>query len=577
MYCTICGNLLSDKDIFCKICGTATGVGMAKETQPVNTIGEEKSTVAVEERQAIEEERQNIEIMAPEETKLEEKPTISNVDPEISWNVYEFPKPKKTEDMEFVWKTEDTYKPSLTLEKTSEKKLEEILFQELDTLKNEEIEECEEDVLPLDSDTFFTFSKKNEEFQKLLDREYEKIKDRENSDPRMIREIQGDGTGPFTIPEKPEESFQDNIVVEKEKETVLETVPDAPEAIEPETIEPEAMAPVEPLIQPIIQGNEALRKKFDTKEISCRGERGSASIKISQVEKIAEIPESEPLREEDPLAVIFDQEPIVEKKEQKPKRLSFPKVLLIILIIALVAELVCLGIQQFAPQSSAAQAITKQQVMVVEQIKSWVDKIKGTESGAEQNQSSNSTPQDADVDVDEIIAPTIDKGILIANNADKNTNIKWLVANDQLKYIEGKNYGVSDINNSKPMENCFWSKSEDGTVKYYDNEIVGTLMAFNSQWVDYVNDGNKSVLALTEVDSQAYKNAINFENAGKMNLTFNLLEIGEIRKGEKGYYVWCHTEVEISENATTTQSKYNWIYYLEPKDSGMKMINYYKF
>ncbi len=51
----------------------------------------------------------------------------------------------------------------------------------------------------------------------------------------------------------------------------------------------------------------------------------------------------------------------------------------------------------------------------------------------------------------------------------------------------------------------------------------------------------------------------------------------QIRQGANGFYVWVHEEIQITENGTTTEKQYNWIYYLEPVDGQMKIVNYYHF
>ena len=79
-----------------------------------------------------------------------------------------------------------------------------------------------------------------------------------------------------------------------------------------------------------------------------------------------------------------------------------------------------------------------------------------------------------------------------------------------------------------------------GNPIYIDREAVGTLIAFDSQWIDYVNTGNTAVFDLLEEGSAAYKNSKAYSQAGKIKETFVLLEIGEIRQGADGFYVWTH-------------------------------------
>jgi hypothetical protein len=85
------------------------------------------------------------------------------------------------------------------------------------------------------------------------------------------------------------------------------------------------------------------------------------------------------------------------------------------------------------------------------------------------------------------------------------------------------------------------------------------------------------VLDLLKKDSEAYRKTLAFSKAGKIKESFKLLEIGEIRQGAKGFYIWVHEEIQITEKGTATDKKYNWIYYLEPSDNKMQIVNYFKF
>ncbi|MEG2198862.1 MAG: hypothetical protein RRY25_01050, partial [Anaerovorax sp.] len=283
----------------------------------------------------------------------------------------------------------------------------------------------------------------------------------------------------------------------------------------------------------------------------------------------------------DPLSAFFDRKDVEEQPPSRGRGGIILRILAVIVVVLLIAQLACMGIQRFYPDSQVAKTIGKQQVKMVEQIAEWVEIIKGSDQEKSkpdgekkaQGKDAKGVIDFGDVDT----TPVADKNLIIANNASRNSNIQSVIANDALAYIVGKNYGVTDINNSQPLTNNGWLKDDQGNVTFYDNEIVGTLMAFGSQWVDYVNAGNKSVLDLLKPDSQAYKNAVNSTELGKITETFYRLEIGEIRQGENGYYIWCHEKKQLSQGGVGAENEYNWIYYVEPDGSNMKVVNYYKF
>ena len=156
----------------------------------------------------------------------------------------------------------------------------------------------------------------------------------------------------------------------------------------------------------------------------------------------------------------------------------------------------------------------------------------------------------------------------------KNKNIKSITANDALTYKSGANYGIEDLNDSKPIENNLWYTKEDGTPVYYDQEVVGALIAFNSQWVDYVNEGDKAALDLTKEGSDAYNQAVNFSKAGKVKEEFVSVQIGEIRQGQNGFYLWAAEEIKLTENGETKTANYKWVYCMEPVGKEMKITDY---
>jgi hypothetical protein len=279
-----------------------------------------------------------------------------------------------------------------------------------------------------------------------------------------------------------------------------------------------------------------------------------------------------------------------EENRSSRKKHRAGQIVLIIIAIILVFEIAILSIRFFAPGSGATRMIDETQTKIINVVSGWVDGINGLISGNDSNQN---PAQDDDVkdgeenqpDPEKPVVPEApkadpvpmaDKEALVATQIHKNNNIQRVTNNDTLGFDSSKDYGIADLNNSKSIENNIWME-KDGQTIYYDQSIVGSIIAFDSQWIDYVNDGNKAVLSLMKKDSAAYKNAVGFSKVGKIKETFNVLEIGEIRQGSDGFYVWVHEEIEITEKGVTSAKKYNWIYYLEPVDGNLNIVNYFKF
>jgi hypothetical protein len=468
MYCEVCGNPLKEDDSFCKVCGTSgKGVVFTLEETPIGqtVINEETNNHSKE----LEQTEQSVQIEQTEQSKQTEQ-TEQSEQTEFIWNIHDFPKPKKTEEIDFDWGDAD-------LKKT-----------------NQSVENIDE---------YFTFNKENEEFQKTLDREYEKI---EKQEP--IPDI------PLPLP---------NIVQQDEQK----------------------------------DENENLTPLWF--------EKG----------------EDENEKEKQP-----------ENKKQKQKKGWIGKIILILVIIILLAEIICLGIKFFRPESEAAKQITTFQITIVRTLTDWKDHLK-EKIGNDETITTSKEKQTETVIAEPVVkdnieqeqkkpvfydpVPAVDKNILIKSQISNNKNIQTIRANKGLAYQVGRDYKIADINNSKPIENNIWTISEDGKAIFYDQEIVATLIAFDSQWNDYVNGGSKDVIELTKKGSKAYRNVTTFSKVGKVKQTFLLLEIGEFRKGSKGFYAWTYEEIKEVEGRKVNNKKYHWIYYIEPIDGKMKIVDYYKY
>ncbi len=283
-----------------------------------------------------------------------------------------------------------------------------------------------------------------------------------------------------------------------------------------------------------------------------------------------------------------------DKEEDGKHKRSIGQIVLAVIAVILVIEIAILGIRYFAPESGAAKAIGNVQTGAFNTVLGWFD------GGGDQTKDSGADKQDAlpgdgdqtgqdGVQPDETQTddqtktpvadpnPMADKNALVSSQIGNNKNIAQVKANEALAWQQGKNYGLSDINNSKPITNNIWQAPETGDPIYYDKSVVGTVIAFDSQWIDYVNGSDKNVLGLMKKDSEAYRKSVNYSKVGKIKETFKLLEIGEIRQGANGFYIWVHEEIGATENGKTSDMKYNWIYYLEPVDGQMKIVNYYHF
>lgn len=211
------------------------------------------------------------------------------------------------------------------------------------------------------------------------------------------------------------------------------------------------------------------------------------------------------------------------------------KIVLVVLIVILAVEVVGIGIRFLAPQSRAAEFIDTQLNKVIQLI----------------------TGDDTEYSV--IAAqvrtePMEDKTDLITAQRDRNRNgnIKEIVYNSQLRYDQDRDSEISDLVLSQPMTQVEWGRDEDNYPVYYDEEVVGEIIAFESNKAELMNNGRERVLNMIDEDSNLYSETAALRNQ-PMNGDFERLEIGEIRQAGSNYYVWVRETI----GGTSTDKVYS--------------------
>ena len=210
------------------------------------------------------------------------------------------------------------------------------------------------------------------------------------------------------------------------------------------------------------------------------------------------------------------------------------KIILVLLIVILAAEVAGMGIKFLAPQSKAAEFIDSQLNKVIQLI----------------------TGEDTEYSV--IAAqvrtePMEDKTDLI--NAQKGKNkgnvIKSITYSSDLSYDQERDGKVSDLVLSQPMTQVEWGRDKDNYPVYYDEQVVGEIIAFESQRYNLMAKGDEKVLSLIDDSTNLYQDTAALKNqqpAGE----FSKLEIGEIRQAGSKYYVWVRETV----GGTSTERVY---------------------
>ena len=173
MFCSKCGSQIADGSKFCSFCGAPVLEMPSVTPEPVEPVVVPKEPAAVPE--------------PPAEPEPVRKPFIEG----INWNVNEYPTTdtiEKTDDIDFDWGADPAeIRERLTREYPEAVKAE--IREKADALNVEDLipakpaqpefpaPPVDEEISAVDKiEKFYTFSRKNEEFQQLLNKEYDKIK-----------------------------------------------------------------------------------------------------------------------------------------------------------------------------------------------------------------------------------------------------------------------------------------------------------------------------------------------------------------------------------------------------------------
>ncbi len=684
MKCRVCGYDLDPNRAYCDMCGTKVNVPQTSrdmESRPFE--GTFQTAPRPTESFARQDER------CP---KSEEPARQEN---EFSWNVYNFPKPKQPRDIPIQWPQFDHPTPKSDPEDPSEGTIREAMEKKQPVVMvNSDVSEGfiavpekADTAAPEKADNlwsknpagawsepmaestkqaekFFTFQKKNEEFQRLLDQEYEKLKHRKKGESYreeefpmhreedspghreplqmtlQARQPLAGGTFPFQTPAAPVvragdlsdfermlmentrdadlmtgdtlpinvQKIQEEVRAQEEarigkksanqerieamararqeyfrsigiepdeeeldKTKIIEPVPRpeaaAPEEIQPETIEdlpePEEIQPemIEDLPKPEeIQPEELPEPMEETpepmEEVSAPEE---VPVSVSSKSKEREAAE----KYVDELFAPLDEAIVPKKKRKKHKFLRF---LLVLLLLAGLAEGTVIGMRQVLPDHEVTKALTRiEQAVRSEaitrsiQIREFLDKtLKDLGFGPSEPEA------EADPEPAPDPEPVFDLGEVVRVY---NKNIQSVTESPKLGFVSANTYKIEGLGDMDVITDIPTKEA-----------VYACLVSYNSKWIDYVNTGeDRSCLDLLKTDGAAYRSAINFSKVGKIRETFDSLALGEIRSDGSQYYVFAREQITVAEDGAEAERSYSWIYRLEDVAGDIKIIDYTSF
>lgn len=255
-----------------------------------------------------------------------------------------------------------------------------------------------------------------------------------------------------------------------------------------------------------------------------------------------------------------EKEPAEEKadtdnySEEERRRHPFLTLVLILLIIAVLFEGGLGLLRRYMPDSGVtrAAALVEEAVadFVMEGYSRTSDFIRGLfnrDPGAE--------------DVPEAAGSSGYDFISVVEN--NNRNIENVVLDADLRREAGADYGVEGLE----------AMSGEGRAEVLD-AVYGAMIAYNSKWIDYVNDGKDDVLDLLKADGNAYFRAVNFDQIGQISESFEKLALGEVVSDGSTAYVFDRETIAVTLDGETSSQTRTWLYELVKVGEEYKIVDY---
>lgn len=202
----------------------------------------------------------------------------------------------------------------------------------------------------------------------------------------------------------------------------------------------------------------------------------------------------------------------------KTKKSKVAKVCLTVLMVIMVILIIIIGIKVLFPYSKVAETLDE-----------GIYKIVHIFAG--NNDSSVVVAEDRSM-------ATEDKSGIIQlelkeNYNDKIATIKYV---NDAKYIQSKTYAFPNSTQLKSITENKWYKDDKKKQHYYDQEAVGSIIAFESSKMAYINDNDDKVFD-TILPGSTMESALKTKtNIGKTDI--DTLGIGDIRKQDDNLFVW---------------------------------------
>ena len=146
-----------------------------------------------------------------------------------------------------------------------------------------------------------------------------------------------------------------------------------------------------------------------------------------------------------------------------------------------------------------------------------------------------------------------------------NTNIIKVVCDPTSpRYSTQGDYGYNNLGSTSTVED------EQKII-----DVSKVLVQYNCAWIDYVNTGDDiSCYEYLTTDGEAFKSASSFDGVGKLTETFKKLNIGEVREDSKYVYIFADELISVKNGNEITEVPQSLIYRMTLVGDNYKIVDY---
>jgi hypothetical protein len=163
---------------------------------------------------------------------------------------------------------------------------------------------------------------------------------------------------------------------------------------------------------------------------------------------------------------------------------------------------------------------------------------------------------------------------LIQSQMSNNKTIAEIGHDSALIFANYPDLTIANAASLKPIENNLLKSGggPDGKDSLYDEQIVGRVLKFNSDWVDYLNKSSQTVFESVQENSPAQTKIAEL-GAGSL-VAYHRLAIGEIRHTGKNYYLITRASYTLTKDGQLDIHDDIFVYKLVAQGTTMLIVDF---